>query len=262
LAASSSASLPMPVEISATIIRQLPFADYCESAPARCVAHVVSAAPLPGCGLITVDAGLLGPLVEAFFGGSAGDSAASGDAAFSSGAQGIAKLWCRQLLDTLREVWKPLRELSPELVSTQLGFELIEAIGEADSVIASDFEVTIANQRGSFSVIWPESMIAALVPALQGKRPERDLAADARFEKALRRRLADVPVALTSDVGHAALTLGALVKLAPGDLVPNDSPRLAIVMAQGVRLLQGRFGVQAGRNAIETIGWLQPQTKN
>jgi flagellar motor switch protein FliM len=139
---------------------------------------------------------------------------------------------------------------------------LIEAIGEADSVIASDFEVTIANQRGSFSVIWPESMIAALVPALQGKRPERDLAADARFEKALRRRLADVPVALTSDVGHAALTLGALVKLAPGDLVPIESPRLAIVMAQGVRLLQGRFGVQAGRNAIETIGWLQPQTKN
>ena len=58
------------------------------------------------------------------------------------------------------------------------------------------------------------------------------------------------------------MTLGDLVNLTPGDVIGIDTPRVATVFAHGVPLIEGRFGVQAGRNAVEAVAWLEPQNSN
>jgi flagellar motor switch protein FliM len=239
---------------------QGPFADYCAELSPRSAAVSFSAAPFSGVAVVTIDAALLGPLLEAFFGGH--DDNGNGDAALSPGALGMARLYARQILAAVRAVWAPLRELAPEPIATFAGLEQVDAIDAAEAVVGTEFEVTIGGKRGSFNLIWPVAMIAPVLPALAGKRAERDAAADARWEKAIRRRLADVLVSLNSDVGHASMSLGALINLTPGDIVTIDSPRMATVQAEGVPLLQGRFGVQAGRNAVEATSWLEPGIAN
>ncbi len=260
-----TALLQAEVEISAGAIRQQVFADYCELWPARSLAIGFSAAPLTGDGMLVMDSVLVGPLVEAFFSGNCPEAVASTDTAHSSGALSIAHLFSREVLSVLRDVWLPLRELGVERTSTQVGLELVESIAPGDTVIASEFEVSIGEesvQRAAFSIVWNATTVAPLRAALEGKPRDRNVAEDQRWEKALRRRFADVVVDLSSNVGHARMNLGDLVKLAPGDVIGIDTPRVATVLAHGIPLLEGRFGVQAGRNAVEAVAWLEPQNSN
>jgi flagellar motor switch protein FliM len=265
VAGSVAALLQAEVEITAGAIRKTVFADYSELWPARSLCIGFSAAPLTGQGLIVMDSVLVGPLVEAFFGGNCPEAVASTDTAHSPGARSIVHLFARELLGTLREVWLPLRELKVERTSTHAGLDLVEAIGAGDAVIASEFEVAIGEesvQRGAFSIVWPASTVAPLRAALEGKPRDRNAAEDQRWEQALRRRLADVVVDLSSNVGHASMTLGDLVKLTPGDVIGIDTPRVATVLAHGIPLIEGRFGVQAGRNAVEAVAWLSLQNSH
>lgn len=261
LADDCSALLQAEVEITSGAIRQQVFADFCELWPSRCVVAGFTAAPLPGQALIAIDSVLIAPLVEAFFGGNCPEASAHTESAHSPGAMSIVQLFVAEALAAVRDVWAPLKELAPERVTTQVGLDLIETIGEGDNVIVCEFEVIFAGeseQRGAFSIVWPQATVAPLRAALEGKPRDRNAAEDARWGKALKKRTADVVVDLSSNVGQARMTLGQLIDLKPGDVIGIDTPRVATVMAHGVALLEGRFGVQAGRNAVEAVGWLEP----
>ncbi len=252
--------LQAPAALTAGSPKRQAFADFRDSWPTGAIAVAFTATPLAGEALLVIDPVLVGPLVEAFFGGNSPESTAHHDAAHSAGALSTVQLFAGQLLGVQREVFAPLKEIVPERVATHVGLDLIESTGDGDPVIACEFELALGEdgaQRGSFAVVWPEQMLSPVRAGLEGKRRERDAAEDARWHKVLRARLPEVVVALASNVGHARMTLGEVVALKPGDVIGIDTPRVATLLAAGVPLLEGRFGVQAGRNAVETVSWLE-----
>lgn len=263
LAAACTGLLQQDVEVTAGALRVQPFADFADLWPARSVVVAFSAAPLGGEGLVVVDSILIGPLVEAFFGGDGAESAPN-DAVHSPGSLSTVKRFVAEALAVMRELWAPLTPLEPKIVATHLGLDTVEAIDAADGVIVSEFDLALGAdqaQRGSFCAVWPEACVAPVRAALEGKRRDRDAAEDARWGSVLRKRLPDVIVPLSSSVGRARMTLGEIVDLKPGDVIGIETPRVATLLAAGVPLLEGRFGVQAGQNAVETVGWLAAATE-
>ncbi len=260
LTSSCADLLAADVEVTASGIRIQSFGDFRDSWPSRSVSVAFTAAPLPGQPLVVVDPVLVGPLVEAFFGGTSPESAAHNDVAHSAGSLGTVQLFVGEVLDATRELWAPLRKIAPDRAATHPFLDLVESVEAADRVVVCEFELTLgedAAQRGSFGVVWPETTLAPVRPALEGRRQDRDAAEDARWGSVLRHRLPDVVVPLSSQVGRARMTLGQVVALKPGDVIGIDTPRVATLLAAGVPLLEGRFGVQAGRNAVETVSWLE-----
>ncbi|MGB5347924.1 MAG: FliM/FliN family flagellar motor switch protein [Woeseia sp.] len=244
--------------------RSQPFGDFCESWPARSVAISFTASPLSGTALIVIDSVMIGPLVETFFGGNSPESVAHNQAAHSPGSLSIVQLLALELLGIVREVWEPLKSLTPNREKMKIGLDMVDAIAAGDRVIVSEFEVAIGEtgkERGTFCIVWPEASLAPLRAALSGDARERDPAEDARWHKILRKRLPEVVVGLDSTIGHVRMTLADVMRWQKGDVIGIETPRIATVRARGIPLLEGRFGVQAGRNAIETVAWLDPNTR-
>lgn len=262
LARTTSSLVQAEVSVTATTIRRCGWGDYSDGLSPQSAVVVFTAAPFTGEALLTIDATLLGPLLDAFFGGHADGDVERSHAALSPGAMNMARLYARQVLKSLGEAFAAIREIAPEATRSAAGIDLSDVIDEDAAVVGSSFDVVIGEERGAFEIVWPAAMIAPVLPALEGKRAQRDAAEDARWAAALTTRLPEVSVALASDVGQATMTLGTLINLNPGDVIAIESPRLATVLAHGVPLLQGRFGVQAGRNAVETINWLEPAIGN
>jgi flagellar motor switch protein FliM len=52
---------------------------------------------------------------------------------------------------------------------------------------------------------------------------------------------------------EAKISLGELVKLAPGDVIPIEAPDRVTLLAGDVPLYTGRFGVSQGHNALRII---------
>ncbi|MEX2257886.1 MAG: FliM/FliN family flagellar motor switch protein [Woeseia sp.] len=223
------------------------------------VVVVFEAPPLNGTALIVLRPELVGLLVDAFFGGpgSTGSGAAGGT--FSAGELSVSKLFCQLVLSTVQESWQPLLDFKLQQVATETSLDHVELSGESDLVIETGFEMTIADHRGQFYILWPRDTVLTLLPAFGGEKCERDAAKDALWEQAIRQRVADVSMKITTCVGHASTPVSDLAGLSAGDVVNIDSPGPATIFAGSVPVIKGKFGILEGRNAVEATHWLMPR---
>ena len=67
----------------------------------------------------------------------------------------------------------------------------------------------------------------------------------------LREEIEDAEVELVPVVGRASLTVGKLVDLQPGDVIPCDFDGQVTVYAEGVPLLRGTYGASRGLQAVK-----------
>ncbi|MEQ9562333.1 MAG: FliM/FliN family flagellar motor switch protein [Woeseiaceae bacterium] len=256
LARYTESNLHCEVRIGASGIRSQAFAECIARDAGEPAVCTFTAEPLDGQAVIFVDPDAIGQLVEGFFGGSNNGPAGRRGTTLTAGELSVCRLFCNAVLSTVQEVWEPVIELVPEIVSLDVGTEIVTAIADTDTVLATHFDIEFPQGRGSFGIHWPQSMVASLMPVFDGQKRERDAAEDARWQRVIRARLPDANISLSGTVGHARLPLKNLTQLKPGDVIDIDSPRSATLYAKDVAVLRGMFGVLAGRNAIEANGWI------
>jgi flagellar motor switch protein FliM len=256
LAKYTEAQLHCDVSVSAGGVRLRTFAECgadLGTDPAICTFR---AEPLDGQGIIAIDTNAIDQLVEGFFGGTGNEPLSRNGAFLTAGELSVCRLFSNAVLSMVQEVWETIIELAPETVALEVGTDLVSVISETDPVIETQFNMEFAAGNGSFGILWPVSMIASLIPVFDGQKRERDAAEDARWQRAIKARLPDTKISLSGTVGNARLPIGNLAKLKPGDVIDIDSPRSATIFAKDIAVLNGLFGVIAGRNAIEARGWI------
>ena len=215
--------------------------------------------PLDGSALIHLGSELVEMLVETFYGGAGNDPARQDADFFTPGEVNVASLFAKAVITVTGEVWQPMAPFKPELIGPHLSSGVIDCVDGGDDVIAAEFELTVDGKAKTFHVIWPLATVNSLLPVFAGQKRERDAAQDARWNKALRQRVVDSVVRISSSVGKAQMTLGEVADLKPGDIINIENPQKSTVFASRVPILEGRFGVHGGRHAIEAMQWLEPE---
>jgi flagellar motor switch protein FliM len=81
---------------------------------------------------------------------------------------------------------------------------------------------------------------------VQADRAEQD----ERWLASLKDGLQDAEVELTTVLGGGSVPLQRLVDLKPGDVLPCDFAGKATVLAEGVPLFRGAFGVSRGQQCV------------
>jgi flagellar motor switch protein FliM len=244
------------VEIAPASIDTCSYGEFCESDAAMSLAIEFSAEPLDGVALIVLGADLVGHLVEAFYGGEGNGATRPPSEFFTRGEMSVAGLFGDALLETLADVWQPLMETSHKRIKGHQNNDIIEGLDSSDPVIVAGFDICFLNREDTFKVVWPNAMLAPLLPVFEGQKRERDPAQDALWERSLRARLTDSVVSISSRVGNSEMRLGAVAELQAGDIIDIDDPQASTVFVKDVPVLGGRFGVHEGRYAVEATHWL------
>ena len=232
------------------------YSDACEQDEGLSLVVEFAPKPLDGPALIILNASTVGNLVEIFYGGQGNDPARHEPEFFTPGEMSVATLFGEAVLSVIAEVWAPLAKFAPEMTGTHLSSGVIDGVDAGDSVISSEFTMTLAEKQQVFYILWPFSTVASLLPVFEGQKRDRDAVNDARWERSLRSRVTDSIVRISSAVGQTRMTLGAVADLAPGDVITIGNPQRGTVSARNVPILTGRFGVHDGRYAMEAINWL------
>lgn len=213
--------------------------------------------PLEGSALMNIDSVLLELLVETFYGGAGNDSSRPEAEFFTPGETSVATLFCDSVISTTAEVWQPMANFKPETLGAFLSSGVIDCIDGGDSVIASEFELTIGEKTQVFHILWPTTTVASLLPIFEGQKRDRDAAQDARWAASLEARVTESIVNISSSVGKTEMTLREVAELVPGDIINITNPQKSTVSARDVPILEGRFGVHDGRHAVEATQWLE-----
>lgn len=234
------------------------YSEFSEHIDGLSLLHEFAPKPLEGSALINIDSALMELLVETFYGGAGNDSARQDAEFFTPGETSVATLFCKALISVTAEVWQPMANIQPEIVGAFLSSGVTDCVDGGDSVIVSEFELTIGDKKQLFHILWPKTTVVSLLPVFEGQKRERDSVQDARWAHSLRTRVVDSIVNISSNVGATEMTLRQVAELVPGDIINISNPQKSTVFARDVAVLEGRFGVHDGRHAVEATQWLEP----
>lgn len=228
----------------------------------RCAILEFKLAPYEGSALVYLNTKIMGNLVEAFFGGSGDNPPHEGPEGFTAGEMTVATVFAREFLSVLKEVWASLEDVEPEVTGVRQDTDVIEVLEPNDDVIVCEFEAELLGEPRDFQLVLPLKVVQPLVPAFEGRKRDRDVAEDVRWEQAIRGTVVHSNVSVSSLVGDAELTLRDIANLKPGDIIDIEDPRNGRLVAGEVAVLEGRFGVHDGCYAMETTRWLSQDVAN
>jgi flagellar motor switch protein FliM len=227
-------------------------ADLQAALPAPATISLVRLKPLPNLAFISIDPALLLVLLDGFFGGS-GRAPGDPQAVVAPAAQRFCALLIRSFAADLGAAWAPVASVELELVRQETNPRFLRMGEPQDRMVVASFGVVFGAHSGRIEWILPESLLAPIREALasdNGKAPERPQAPWAPVLGAI---LQDAQLEARAVLAQAQISLGELVRLAPGDIIPIDAPQQVSLFAGDVPLYHGKFGISQGRNALKII---------
>jgi flagellar motor switch protein FliM len=238
--------------IEFTSIESIRVADLQASLPTPGIMAAVRLKPLAGHAFMSVQPSLLVALLDAFFGGS-GRPAADTQAVVSAAAQRFLTLVLKSFAPDFTAAWTVVAPLELELAKLETNPRLVQLGSAQDSVIVVRFTCELGARSGTMDWMLPDTQLTPIREALAsdgGKAPARKQEA---WGPALSAALHEVEVEIRAVLGQARLSLRELVSLAPGDIIPIETPQDVTLLAGDVPLRHGRFGVSQGRNALKIL---------
>ncbi|GEM_PF-5008952 len=245
--------LGAPVEARPQGLRALSCEDYANGLAIP--SHITPLAldgQLQGHAVLVLSAGLVDQLVSRRFGG--GSSSRRGEAqnrSLSPAESRLGEQVARDLAAGLAESLRPLAavEVRPgDVVGNQ---RLVGSFaGSREPLVTSAFELSCDDQTSRVELAIPYSLLRPLEATLRAGLPDRP-EEDAPKQYDLNTHGAsDVELELAVCLTGQGLTLAEVSALQVGDVLRIDPPEQARLVADGVTLAEGAFGVVGDFNAI------------
>jgi flagellar motor switch protein FliM len=232
--------------------------DYLAALPSPACLDIVRARPLPGQVMFAIDPDLLGLLVDAFYGGAGRSGARHADRGLTPTESRFARLVIRHAMADLAAAFAPVAKLELEPVKQERSAHFVDIAGPTETLLVNRFRVELGAAAGSIDFVLPSAAIEPLREVLASGTALRETQGAAPWAPALARGLAEAKVEVRAVLAEVDISLGELVRLKPGDVVPIEAPREAVLLAGEVPLYRARFGVSRGRNALTVTEALRP----
>jgi flagellar motor switch protein FliM len=235
--------------------------DFLKDLPPGTLYHIMALDPLPGRMILVISADITSVVLERLLGG-AGPSDRKPRPLTDIG-QSLIRGTVEHMLNDLKAAWSRLVPLEPRLEDSTTNQQWVMMMMGGARVMFIAFEVSLQGVTGSINLYLPFSMLrpvaSALNPAIWISGREAKHSDEAARRKNLG-SLRQLPVMLRVVLGEAELTLGDVLGLRPGDVIPLDTrTRQELRVCVGDRQrFTGRVGTVGRRLAVQIAGVTAP----
>ncbi len=240
------------IELSAIGVKMMKFSEYMRGLFMPTNINMVQIRPLRGTALVVVDPNLVFATVDNFFGGDGRFHTKVEGRDFTPTESRIIQMFLDVAFVDMKKAWKPVLDLDFVYQSSEINPKFATIVGPSEVVVVSTFKMDVEGGGGEFHVVIPYSMLEPareqLDAGLQGE-PE----SDSRWSNTLQEEMKQAPVTLDSDIAHVKLSLGEILNLKEGDVIPIEVPEMVTVRAARIPIFKGVFGVSNGKNAVQYI---------
>ncbi len=225
-------------------------ADYLSALPLPACLEIARARPLVGQFLFAIDPQLVFLMVDAFYGGPGRAVPRAPDRGLTPTENRFARMVVKQASADLAQAWQPVAALDFELVKQERNAHFVDICAPGDTVLVNRFHVELPNGSGPFDFVLPAAAVEPMREILASSSAVRPPTGSGTWLRAFGAGVLDGQVEVRAVLAEASISLGELVRLKPGDMIPIDAPREATILAGDVPLYTARFGVSRGRNAL------------
>lgn len=232
----------------------LKFGEFINTLPMPTCMSVLRFQNLRGSALLVIESKLAYALVDSFFGGADRPYTKIEGKDFTQIELSIVRKVVDLAIDDMEAAWESVEKIGCSFVRTEVNPQFVGIVPPTDVVIASTFDVELENANGTITIVIPYSTIEPIKQKLSsGFQVESDQTDKKLWTTIIRDQLMETDMNIKVDLGESHITLGDLMQLKVGDVIPldQDSSGELEIQIEGVRKFKGYHGIHHGSVAMQ-----------
>ena len=237
-------------EISVGPIRVQKYSEFIRNLVVPTNLNLVQVKPLRGTGLVVLDPNLVFLVVDNLFGGDGRFHTRVEGRDFTATEQRIIQGMLDVVFTEYAKAWKPVYEINFEYIRSEMNTQFANIATPSEVVVAVTFTIELSGNTADMHFCLPYSMVEPIRDVLYSTMHSEQASSDTRWTATLIRQLQTADVEVVASMGSAHSTIGEIIELKVGDVIPLDVPALLPLMVDGIEFAYCRHGERNGQYAV------------
>jgi flagellar motor switch protein FliM len=229
-------------EVSIGPVRVHKYSEFIRNLVVPTNLNLVHMKPLRGTALIVFDPNLVFLLVDNLFGGDGRFHTRVEGRDFTQTEQRIIQRILSIVFETYAKSWEPVYPVEFEYVRSEMNTQFANIATPNEVVVATTFTVELGPVSGEMHFCTPYSMIEPIRDILTSSLQGETLEMDKRWVRLMTQQIQTAEVQIIADLGTASLTLGEVLNMKVGDVIPLQVPELVAGKVDGVPVMECSYG--------------------
>jgi flagellar motor switch protein FliM len=238
-------------EISVGPIRVQKYSEFIRNLVVPTNLNLVSAKPLRGTSLFVFDPNLVFLVVDNMFGSDGRFHTRVEGREFTGTEQRIIRGLLNVVFTEYTRAWRPVYDISFEYIRSEMNSQFANIATPSEIVVSTAFSLEFGGTAADMYICYPYSMLEPIRDLLYSAMQSDQLSTDQHWIKMLRKQLKDAEIEIVATLGTATVTLGEILKLKTGDIIPLDVPEKIFASVDDVPVLECIYGQQGGQYALK-----------
>ncbi|MFC5476047.1 flagellar motor switch protein FliM [Paraherbaspirillum soli] len=236
-------------DISVGAVNIQKYGDFMRHLPVPANINLLHMKPLRGTALFVFDPNLVFLVVDNLFGGDGRFHMRVEGRDFTQTEQRIIHRLLNLALESYGNAWKPIYPLEFEYLRAEMHTKFANIATPNEVVVNTTFHIEFGPIGGALHVCIPYSMIEP-IRALLSNPVQDEVEIDKRWVTQLSQQVQSADVQLKAEFQTIPSTIGQLLKLKAGDVLPIEMPESIIAKVDGIPVLECGYGISNGRYAL------------
>ena len=237
-------------EVSVGPVRVSKYSEFIRNLVVPTNLNLVHMKPLRGTALIIMDPNLVFLLVDNLFGGDGRFHTRVEGRDFTQTEQRIIQRVLEIIFETYAKSWEPVYPIEFEYVRSEVNTQFANIATPNEVVVSTTFSIELGSVGGQMHLCTPYSMIEPIRDVLTSSLQGETLGVDKRWIRLMRQQIQSAEVQLVATLGTTKVTLGDILSMKAGDVIPISVPPILEAKVDGVPVMECSYGTMNGQYAL------------
>jgi flagellar motor switch protein FliM len=248
-------------DISVGAVQIQKYGDFIRHLPVPANINLMHMKPLRGTALFVFDPKLVFLVVDNLFGSDGRYHVRIEGRDFTQTEQRIIRRLLNVTLESYSQAWQPVYPLDFEYVRSEMHAKLANIVAPNEVVINTTFQIEFGPIGGALTVCIPYSMIEP-IRALLSNPLQDEIEVDKRWVKQLSQQVQSADVELRAHFMTLQSSIGQLLKLQAGDILPMEIPASIVAKVNGIPVMECGYGTSNNHYALRVQKMLTHQDRD
>lgn len=231
----------------------LKFGEFVNTLPIPSCMCIMRFNELRGPALLVFESKLAYAIIDSYFGGTDRPFTKIEGKEFTMIELSFMKKVMDMAISDLEEAWAPVHRIDAQYLRTEINPQFVGVVPPSDVIIATTLEVEFESASGTIMIVVPYSTIEPIKQKLSSSFQTDNDMADSIWTQAMNDHIMDAGANLVVKLGETSMTVGDLVTLEKGDIIPlgQEASGEVTVEVEGVDKMKALIGIHKGNRAIQ-----------
>lgn len=230
------------VEVSVGPVKVSKYSEFIRNLVVPTNLNLVHMKPLRGTALIVFNPDLVFLMVDNLFGGDGRFHTRVEGRDFTQTEQRIIQRALNIVFENYAKSWEPVYPVEFEYVRSEMNTQFANIATPNEVVVTTTFSIELGQVSGEMHLCMPYSMIEPVRDILTSSLQAENLEVDKRWVRLMTQQVQIAEVEVVADLGTAQVTIGDIINMKVGDVIPISIPETVEAKVDGVPVMECSYG--------------------